>query len=204
MLYPQIAPFIFDCRTCPSPCDGESKGSYIFENDLELSEHYENRIMAYICSKGVYETKKAEGVGFPDIEVVQTDGEIKAFLEVKVQQRTFMRVADRLPLSELLPSETLALNLSDLKRYFDIFDSEQKPIYIVWVLLNRPCILGDTSYRLYTQKIEVLREIYEKYGDKRRFRRKSGSGDVVDGKHLGVVINYHFSIKELEEWSVVL
>ncbi len=31
----------------------------------------------------------------------------------------------------------------------------------------------------------------------RRFRRASGDGDMVNGVHKGVVVNYHFSIREL-------
>lgn len=202
--YVKIAPHQYDCSTCPSPCDSKSKGKYIFEDDLSLSEYYEERIAQYVNSKGVYVANKSQKAGFPDVEVREKSGEVKAYIEVKAQQRTFMQVEKRLPYSRLLPSETLALNLSDLKRYFEQYDLHQKPIYIVWVLLQRPCILGANQYKLYTQKIEVLREIYEKQLNNRIFRRKSGIGDVVGGEHLGVVVNYHFSINELEEWNVVL
>src|SRR5690606_4902771 len=139
-----------------------------------------------------------------DVEVREKSGEIKAYIGVKAQQRTFMKVEKILHYSRLLPSETLALNLSDLKRYFEQYDVHQKMIYIVWVLLQRSCILCANQYKLYTQKIEVLREIYEKPLNNRIFRRKSGIGDVVGGEHLCVVVNYHFSINELEEWNVVL
>ena len=37
--------------------------------------------------------------------------------------------------------------------------------------------------------------------NQRKFRRKSGEGDEVDGKHLGVTVNYHFSLKELKIWT---
>ena len=33
----------------------------------------------------------------------------------------------------------------------------------------------------------------------RRFKRRSGYGDVVNGKHKGVVVNYHFSLNELDD-----
>jgi len=42
-----------------------------------------------------------------------------------------------------------------------------------------------------------LKDIYARYETKRRFRRKSGTGDVIDDVHKGVVVNYHFSLNEL-------
>ena len=50
--------------------------------------------------------------------------------------------------------------------------------------------------------ISELKKIYTYYGEKRRFRRKSGEGDVVNGIHKGVVVNYHFSINELLPFKI--
>ena len=113
-----------------------------------------------------------------------------------------MSVKRILPNGGLEPSETLALNLSDLLRYFEIRRSINKPIFIIWCLENRPCIVpeGKTYYYQDTRKLE---EIYNKIGDKRRFRRKSGRGDVVNGQHKGVVVNYHFSLNELKELHIL-
>ena len=33
----------------------------------------------------------------------------------------------------------------------------------------------------------------------RKFKRASGKGDIVDGVHKGVLVNYHFSLNELLE-----
>jgi len=49
----------------------------------------------------------------------------------------------------------------------------------------------------------ILEKIYNTAKDKRRFRRKSGKGDIVDGIHKGVVVNYHFSLKELKKWKFI-
>lgn len=204
MKYLEVSPYIFDCGKCPTPCDDKSKRNYIFEKDLALSEYFEDKIREFIASKGVYDAFRSVEKGLPDIEVTQKDGVVKAYVEVKVQQRTFMSVVRNLPSANLLPSETLALNLSDLYRYFKQYEEFQKPIYVVWVLLNRPCIVHANTYKLFAQKIEVLRDIYEKYGIKRRFKRQSSLGDIVEGQHLGVVVNYHFSINELKEWNAVL
>lgn len=41
-------PFRFDCSKCPTPCDGVSKGTYIFENDVDYSEKKECQIINQI------------------------------------------------------------------------------------------------------------------------------------------------------------
>lgn len=42
--------YIFDCSNCPTPCDGVSKGTYIFENDVDYSERKEKMIINQINS----------------------------------------------------------------------------------------------------------------------------------------------------------
>ena len=91
-----------------------------------------------------------------------------------------MTVAKNLPDSDLIPSETLALNLSDLVRYFDIQKKTDKPVFIIWCLENRPCIVSPGETFFCYQDASVLKTIYEAEGDKRRFKRESGKGDVVN------------------------
>lgn len=198
--YTKLSEFIFDCNTCPARCDGKSKMSYIFNYDAAFSEGYEQRIIDKINSTKTFTAAKCDESGYPDV-VMKQDGNIYAYLEVKVQQRTFMSVSKALPDSKLLPSETIALNLSDLLRYFTIKDTMPTPIYIVWVLLNRACIVPLGKTQFYFQDVELLRKIYEQQKDNRRFRRKSGDGDVVNGVHKGVTVNYHFSLNELKKWE---
>lgn len=174
-----------DCNNCRY-CDSSSKNNYQFKDDASFSEHFEQEIIAKIP-----DSKKSTGPGYPDIDCGQF------FIEVKVQRRTFMSIKKFLPDADLGPYETVALNLSDLKRYFEIYEQNKVPIYILWVLLDRPCITIEPKY--FYQDIIVLRNIYNIYQDKRKFTRKSGKGDVVDGIHKGVVVNYHFSINELIE-----
>ncbi len=202
MPYIETSPFIFDCQVCHTRCDGVSKGVYLFENDIAFSEKFEQLIIAHINSSGKYAATKSEGFGYPDIAVYKLDGSQHIYLEVKVQQRTFMTVEKWLPLSKLQPSETVALNLSDLIRYFTIQNETKIPVSIVWVLLNRPCILKNEPQMFFYQTADNLQSIYEQQKELRRFRRKSGEGDVVNGEHKGVVVNYHFSLKELQPWQI--
>lgn len=198
--YLQIEPNVFNCRVCPTPCDDKSKMSYVFENDAEFSEHYEQQLIDHINQSTPFKANKTTEKGYPDIEVVNNAGQ-HFYIEVKVQRRTFMTVEKNLPDSNLKPSETVALNLSDLKRYFELEQEKKIHIFIFWVLLNRPCILGEDESRFYYRLASELEPIWKSEREKRKFRRKSGEGDEVDGKHLGVTVNYHFSLKELKVWN---
>ena len=196
MTYRKLSDFIYDCDTCPTRCDGKSKGSYVFENDLAFAEAQENIIIAKLRKLG-RDAAKCTQDGYPDI-VIREDDHIRSFVEVKAQRRTFMSVQRLLPQADLTPSETVALNLSDLQRYFGLYFEKRIPIFIIWVLQNRPCIVPAGESLYFYQTITALHELHKKYGNKRTFRRKSGRGDVVDGVHKGVVVNYHFSLKELK------
>lgn len=198
--YLQIEPYVFNCRVCPTPCDSISKMNYQFVDDAAFSEHYEQQLIDYINNSTPFIAAKTTEKGYPDIEIINKAGN-KFYIEVKVQRRTFMTVENILPQSGLKPSETVALNLSDLNRYFDLENEKKIHIFIFWVLLNRPCILGPNESKFYYRLASELKPIWEKEKDKRKFRRKSGKGDEVDGKHLGVTVNYHFSLKELKVWQ---
>ncbi|MBE9467691.1 MAG: hypothetical protein IMY72_05130 [Bacteroidetes bacterium] len=202
MYYKNISKYIYDCNSCPTRCDGKSKGLYLFEKDLDFSEYFEQKIVNHLNKKYNFFAQKTEDNSFPDIEVHKKGvADVWFYIEIKVQKRTFMLVEKILPQSNLKPSETVALNLSDLLRYFSIHDKTKKPIFIFWGLLNRPCIVKKNEYLFFYQNINILKNIYQKYGDKRRFRRKSGKGDVVNGVHKGVTVNYHFSLNELKKFS---
>jgi hypothetical protein len=70
------------------------------------------------------------------------------------------------------------------------------------VLSERPCIVPNGQYYYFYQNVEYLRDIYLRYRDARRFRRQSGVGDVVNGQHRGVVVNYHFSLQEMLPFNI--
>ena len=187
----------FNCNICDNPCDGRSLGVYNFMNDVEYSEYFEKMIIDDINERG-YFAQKTQRPQYPDIEVYNKEGgTLICFIEVKAQRRTFMSVQRLLPQSELEPSETVALNQSDLEHYIEQSRTEEAPIYLAWALSNRPCIVDKGEYAIFYNHLSELERIFLYYGDKRRFRRKSGQGDVVNGQHKGVVVNYHFSLEEL-------
>jgi len=193
---------VFDCSKCPIRCDWVSKWVYIFENDVSFSERYEQLIIDTINKTWKYKAHKCELEWYPDIEITDLSDNVVSYLEVKAQQRTFMAVERILPDWDLKPSETVALNLSDLLRYFEIKDEVNVPVFLIWVLKNRPCIVEDWEVKFYMQHAGFLKKVYEYYWDKRRFRRESWKWDVVNGQHKWVVVNYHFSLNELIEVDI--
>jgi hypothetical protein len=197
----KLSDYIYDCQACPTRCDGISKGNYQFNNDVSFSEYYEEQLINIINNSNKYTASKCTQKGYPDIELRDEHAQVCKYVEVKVQQRTFMNVQKILPNSALQPSETVALNLSDLLRYFTIQSETKTPVTILWVLLNRPCITTKGKVNLYHQSIDELEKIYDREKNNRRFRRQSGEGDIVDGEHKGVTVNYHFSLRELLVWS---
>jgi hypothetical protein len=203
MPYIELRKNVYDCKKCPTRCDGKTVQQFDFERDVHFSEQIEKQVTQELNSK--YPTLRASKTtekGYPDIEIRKQDNSLLALVEIKGQARTFMAVQRLLPNAGLLPSETIALNLSDLERYFIIADQTKVPVILVWCLLQRPCITGSyADNRLFFhQKLEVLQKIRQAdTNNNRRFRRESGRGDVVNGIHKGVVVNYHFSLNELEE-----
>lgn len=195
--------YLFNCSQCLTKCDGKSLKKYHFLNDVEYSEKYEKALIKKINENALgFFAKKTERPQYPDIEIYDKEnGTILCFIEVKAQRRTFMAVKKHLPHGNLIPSETVALNQSDLEHYIKQSKIESAPIFIMWVLSNRPCITGDTT-KFYYNHIDKFKDIFEFYKGKRRFCRKKGDGDVVNGKHLGVVVNYHFSLNELLDFRL--
>ena len=201
MIYKKLAPNIYECSSCPTRCDGISKGIYDFEKDVSFSEAIEDKIIREINyaypSLFAFKTKRE---GYPDIEIISKTSVNKpiAYIEIKVQSRTFMSVEKFLPNSNLQPSETLALNLSDLERYFKVHQNEKTPTFILWCLKNRKCINIENTDLYFHQNIIELEKIrLNDVTNSRKFKRATGFGDVVDGIHKGVLVNYHFSINEL-------
>ena len=173
--------------------------NYQFTLDVNFAEEQEEYVREKINLHKGYNAVKCLKDGYPDIEVYYKNQLIK-YLEVKAQRRTFMSVQRKLKNSSLCPSETVALNLSDLLRYFKIEESTNIETSIVWVLMNRPCIVPQGEKHFYYQTTKFLKKIYKNNKENRKFRRKSGKGDIVDGVHKGVTVNYHFSLNELNRW----
>ena len=201
MSHIQLASNIYDCSSCQTRCDGKSIGVYDFEKDVNFSEAIEEQTIRQINKSNpnlfAFKTKKN---GYPDIEIISKSSIDKpvCYIEIKVQSRTFMSVEKVLASSNLKPSETIALNLSDLERYFKVYEKEKIDFYIVWCLKNRRCINTENTDLYFHQNIQELEKI--RLNDKnnsRKFKRATGIGDVVNGEHKGVLVNYHFSLNEL-------
>ncbi|MFN3555870.1 MAG: hypothetical protein ACK4VN_07915 [Bacteroidales bacterium] len=204
MKYEEISAYKYNCSTCPTRCDGKTVPQFDFEKDLKFSEAIEDFAASYYNQSFPWlRVQKTTREGYPDLEIRSAENNsLLCFIEIKGQARTFMKIERVLPHSGLIPSETLALNLSDLERYFTIHKQENRSIFIVWCLMHRPCITGTDpqTRKFWHQHISILEQIrLADPKNHRRFRRASGMGDVVQGQHKGVVVNYHFSITELKK-----
>lgn len=190
---------VFDCKRCATPCDGTSKKSFNFQADTAISEIAESELTLRLNQFELIQAQKVsdENAHLPDIEIRKND-KVIARVEVKAQGRAFMAVNRLLPGGNLLPYETVALNRSDLLRYIKNFELEKIPTFIVW-RIRRPCIPD----AWYGHDLESLKNSFEKYGEKRTFKRRSTQSDYVDGTHKGVTVNYHFSLQELLEISEI-
>ncbi len=183
----------FDCTICPTRCDGRSKRAYIFEEDVALSEAAEEWLAGHLADALAVDVYRAPAQrhGLPDLALIRGD-RVLARVEVKAQGRAFMAVQRLLPQADLLPYETVALNLSDIKRYAAQYRLDGVPLYLIW-RVKRPC-LGEGYWG---QPIGPLMAIGDRYRERRTWRRASTDSDYVDGEHRGVTVNYHFSLKEL-------
>lgn len=188
--------YLYSCAYCKTPCCGVSKGEYLFDNDLKFSESFEDLLINELNSRGFNAFKNINLKG-PDVTVMK-DNKLICYVEVKVQRRAFRKVYEVMPESKLLPSEAVALGYSDLVRYFDLSDKMKVPIFVAWVVSERPCI-NKSKFCFFYQDINELKRVHDVFLSKRLFRRSSGVGDVVDGEHLGCVLVYHFSLNELKE-----
>lgn len=189
----------FNCAVCSTRCDGRSKSAFIFTDDVALSAQAEDWLLQHLTEVLGLPVRKTIGEvhGLPDLEIIR-DHKVIARVEVKAQGRAFMAIERILPRSNLRPYEAIALNLSDLERYIALYQREGIPLFLVW-RVQRPC-LGEGYWG---QSISRLQEIYQEYGDSRRYRRNSTLSDYVDGQHRGVTVNYHFSLRELLPLSAV-
>lgn len=183
----------FDCAICPTRCDGRSKSAYVFEEDVALSEEAEDWLARHLADQLRVDVYKApaRSHGPPDLALIRGD-RVLARVEVKAQGRAFMAVERLLPAADLRPYETVALNLSDIRRYAALYRDDHVPTFLIW-RVKRPC-LGEGYWG---QHIEPLMAIGSRYRDARTFRRASTDSDYEEGEHRGVTVNYHFSLCEL-------
>lgn len=208
MLSCRMDPQNFDryCRSC-NRCNSESKGIYLFQEDLSASEWLVRELKTLVRERTPYSCADPEVYKNPDIRVLDKDGRLVCRIEAKVLDgKPFMKVHDLLKDSGLYPKETIVVDLPKLNHYIDRWREDGiVPTYLVWYL-GRPC--DDVGGITIFQDLAVLYKIMQEQGDKRSFKRSRGNGDMVDGRQLGITSKYHFSISEcrpIEElWGLIV
>ncbi len=204
----------FDCdkRCAGKKCDGVSKKSYNFANDLHFAELNENMVRRYIlsqkdvksCTKIPYEEKAG------DLKVIKINDEIE-HAEIKSQTRTFMKAKELLydeMFMPFFPSETVTMNTSDFDDYISWqYNNPDKRMVVYWTVYNRPCVVEEGKVAIFKAYVSDLKILYIRdcnHRKGRQFIRQSGLGDIDEnGMHLGVTTNLHFRLSEMELMAII-
>lgn len=186
------------CGTC-NICQPASVLRYPFERDLTNSQMLVDQLKKFITETTGLKCVDTDIHQNPDIMVFDPRDNLVARVEAKyLEGKAFMKVAQMIK-DPLYPKETLVVDDPKLKSYFECKKRDRErfrreiPIYVVWKY-DRPC--ADVGGICIYQEVNELRRIYEEKGASRAFRRKTGQGDFVDGKRLGVNDKFHYSITE--------
>ena len=122
MLSCRMDPQNFDryCRSC-NRCNSESKGIYLFQEDLSASEWLVRELKTLVRERTPYSCADPEVYKNPDIRVLDKDGRLVCRIEAKVLDgKPFMKVHDLLKDSGLYPKETIVVDLPKLNHYIDV------------------------------------------------------------------------------------
>ncbi len=183
-----------ECGNCRK-CRAVSKGSYYFDKDLKDSTVLVLQLEDLIQSQTPYSCCGPEIHKDPDIRVFRPDGTLLCRIEAKMlNDKPFMKVHELLPGHDLFPKETIVVDTPKLDSYLKRRAEEPTiPIFVVWTL-GRLCegLYGSTVF----QNVDILGQIRRQKGDARVFRRRPGKGDFVNGKQMGIIQKYHFSVRE--------
>ena len=185
------------CGSC-NKCLGRSKLDYPFSRDLFNSDDLVAAIIAFVAKTTGYRCVRTTIHKNPDINVLDSNNNIICRIESKyLEGQAFMKSRQYIGLD---PREALVVDKPKLLSYFECKETDRVngrnvPIFIVWKY-DRPCddIGGITVF----QEIDVLREIYYKFGSQRAFERKASFNDFQNGSKLGITEKYHYSIRECE------
>ena len=198
MVHLEIKPNIYDCSVCHTPCNSESAKQNIFHINETWGDKAEELVLFHINKKGKYRAKLTRfPYHYPDLTLFR-DNKAVSFVEVKMVSSTFMKIQTRLPDADLFPSEVVVLNNSAIQNYKTVANVTNMPIYIAFIVANRPCITKEKTYRAYYQDFKVIYQLYKHFGKDRSHSRKIVHGDLDhNGKIQNPLFKVHFSINEL-------
>lgn len=186
------------CGVC-NICLPTSALKYPFTKDLRNSEMLVTELKKFITEKTGLKCVDTDVYRNPDIMVLNEEGNLVARIEAKyLEGKAFMKVAEKIK-DHLYPKEALVVDEPKLKSYFKCKEEDMKkydrniPIFVVWKY-DRPC--ADVGGICIYQEVDVLKRIYDEKGASRAYRRRTGHGDYVDGRRMGVIDKIHYSIAE--------
>lgn len=158
-----------------------------------------NELKKFITESTGFKCLDTEVHQNPDLLVLDNKDNLIARVEAKyLEGKAFMKVAQMIK-DHLYPKEALVVDEPKLKSYFECKTRDLEkykreiPIFVVWKY-DRPC--ADVGGICIYQEVNELRRIYNEKGASRAFRRRTGQGDFVDGRRMGVIDKFHYSITE--------
>lgn len=175
---------VWDCDVCKL-CSSQSKGLYYFDEDLKKSINAVEEVANDITTNTNLVPYPTDVEKRGDILIKNMTGENVARVEVKLITTTFKMVKRLLPQSNLSPFEVVVIDEPKLQSYFKTQEEDKLPYFVV-IKLTRACRNGQKVYA----RLEDLKKIYNFYGNKRFFKRRTGFGDGTKG----VITKYHFSV----------
>jgi hypothetical protein len=186
------------CGSC-NICQPTSALKYPFQRDLVNSTMLVEELKKFITTTTGLQCRDTDIHQNPDIMVFDENQNLIARIEAKyLEGKAFMKVAQMIS-DPLFPKETLVVDEPKLISYFECQHRDSAkykrhiPIYVVWKY-DRPC--ADVGGICIYQDVRILQTIYNEKRQLRSFTRRTGQGDFVNGRRLGVIDKFHYSITE--------
>lgn len=170
-----------------------------FHRDLTTSRMLVDELKEFITDKTGLKCIDTDIDQYPDIMVLDESDKLVARVEAKyLEGKAVMKIGEMIE-DPMYPKEALVVDEPKLKSYFACKAGDREkykreiPIFVAWKY-DRPC--ADVGGICIYQEVNELQRIYNEKGTSRAFRRKTGEGDFVDGRRLGVIDKFHYSFTE--------
>lgn len=167
--------------------------------DVQLGKKFELKLLQFLNKKGIICKKADESKKiYPDNVILNKNGEIIAFLEVKYQSSPWL-FAYKENMNKECYESSPALDIKKLEQQYELIKDKKitKPIYYVY-WLDMPCIKG-----IFYISIDKAYSIYK---NNKPFQRKLREGDFDKSKNVTEksLQKIHISIYSMKSFKELL
>ena len=168
--------------------------------DVQLGKKFESKLLEFLNLKGIL-CKKGDVRNkiFTDNVIVDKDGKIKAYLEIKYQSSPWIWAFKEENTNRECYEGSPALDIKKLEQQWELvkYNKITSPIYYVF-WLDFPCVKG-----IFFISIHDVFNFYQK--EATIFERKTREGDYVDRKsgklNKGQIKKIHISIYQMQSFN---